>query len=157
MRIKTLLPLDVADKIVDEALRLGSMEKMHPLAVAVLDHGGHPVVVKRQDGAGIMRCDIAIGKAWGALGMGIPSKLIRDRLSDRPSFQSALAAVSMGKFVPVPGGVLINDENNETIGAVGVSGDTSDKDEYCAIQAILAVSCKPDPPLSAENWRQSKL
>ena len=157
MRIKTLLPLDVADKIVDEALRLGSMEKMHPLAVAVLDHGGHPVVVKRQDGAGIMRCDIAIGKAWGALGMGIPSKLIRDRLSDRPSFQSALAAVSMGKFVPVPGGVLINDENNETIGAVGVSGDTSDKDEYCAIQAILAVSCKPDPLLSPENWRQSEL
>jgi len=89
--------------------------------------------------------------------MGMPSKLIRDRLSDRPSFQSALAAVSMGRFVPVPGGVLINDGNNETIGAVGVSGDTSDKDEYCAIQAILAASYKPDPPLPSEAWRESNL
>ena len=157
MQIKTLLSLEVADKIVDQALQLGLIEEMHPLAVAVLDNGGHPVVVKRQDGAGIMRCDIAIGKAWGALGMVMPSKLIRDRLSDRPSFQSALAAVSMGRFVPVPGGVLINDGNNETIGAVGVSGDTSDKDEYCAIQAILAASYKPDPPLPSEAWRESKL
>ena len=157
MQIKTLLSLEVADKIVDQALQLGLIEEMHPLAVAVLDNGGHPVVVKRQDGAGIMRCDIAVGKAWGALGMGMPSKLIRDRLSDRPSFQSALAAVSMGRFVPVPGGVLINNGNNETIGAVGVSGDTSDKDEYCAIQAILAASYKPHPPLPSETWRESKL
>ena len=67
MQIKTLLSLEVADKIVDQALQLGLIEEMHPLAVAVLDNGGHPVVVKRQDGAGIMRCDIAVGKAWGAL------------------------------------------------------------------------------------------
>ena len=157
MRIKTLLKLETADNIANEVFRLGIEENMCPLAVAVLDNGGHSVVIKRQDGAGIMRCDIAIGKAWGALGMGIPSRLIRDRLQDRPVFQSALAVVSVGRFVPVPGGVLINDDNDETIGAVGVSGDTSDKDEYCAIEAILLSNYAPNPATPTQTWRNSKL
>jgi uncharacterized protein GlcG (DUF336 family) len=157
MRIKTLLKLETAENIANEVFRLGIKESMCPLAVAVLDNGGHSVVIKRQDGAGIMRCDIAIGKAWGALGMGIPSRLIRDRLQDRPVFQSALAVVSVGRFVPVPGGVLINDDNDETIGAVGVSGDTSDKDEYCAIEAILLSNYAPNPALPSQTWRNSKL
>ena len=155
MRIKTLLKIQVAEIIADEVFRFGKEENLHPLAVAVLDGGGHPVLMKRQDGAGIMRCDIAIGKAWGALGMGISSRHIRDRLSERPSFQNALASVSSGRFVPVP--VLINDEKNETIGAVGVSGDTSDKDEYCAIKAILTSKYQPEPALPSKTWRESKL
>lgn len=157
MRLKTLLPLVKAEAIADQALRLGRAEGMHPLTVAVLDAGGHVIVVKREDGCGIMRTDIAFGKAWGALGMGIPSRAIRDRLSDRPAFQNALAAVSDGRFVPVPGGVLITDDNAETIGAVGVSGDTSDKDEYCAIQAIMSAGYAPDPDEPSEGWRDSSL
>ncbi len=157
MRLKTLLPLAKANAIADEALRLGRAEAMHPLTVVVLDGGGHIVVLKREDCSGIMRGDIAIGKAWGALGMGIPSRSMRDRLADRPSFQAALAVASDGRLIPVPGGVLINDENGETIGAVGVSGDTSDKDEYCAIQAIAKAGYTPNPDEPAPAWRDSRL
>ena len=157
MRLKTLLSLAQADAVANEVLRLGREEKMHPLTVAVLDGGGHVVVLKREDGSGIMRADIATGKAWGALGMGIPSRSIRDRLADRPSFQNALATVSEGRLVPVPGGVLIRDENGETIGAVGVSGDTSDKDEYCAIQAVARSGLTPDPSDPSPDWRESNL
>ena len=157
MRLKTLLPLATAETIADEVLRLGREEAMHPLTVAVLDAGGHVVVLKREDGSGIMRSDIATGKAWGALGMGIPSRLIRDRLGDRPSFQNALAVASDGRLIPVPGGVLINDAEGRTIGAVGVSGDTSDKDEYCAIQAVLAAGLVPSPDEPSPTWRDSKL
>lgn len=114
-------------------------------------------MLKREDGSGILRGDIAIGKAWGALGMGIPSRLIRDRLADRPSFQNALAAASDGRLIPVPGGVLINNADGETIGAVGVSGDTSDKDEYCAIRAVAAAGLLPDPQSPSATWRESML
>jgi len=157
MHLKTLLPLATAETIADEVLRLGREEGMHPLTVAVLDAGGHVVVLKREDGSGIMRSDIATGKAWGALGMGIPSRLIRDRLGDRPSFQNALAVASDGRLIPVPGGILINDAEGRTIGAVGVSGDTSDKDEYCAIQAVLAAGLVPSPDEPSPTWRDSKL
>lgn len=157
MRLKTLLPMAKADAIADEVLRLGREEGMHPLTVVVLDVGGHLIVLKREDGSGIMRANIAIGKAWGALGMGIPSRLIRDRLKDRPGFQNALAAASDGRLIPVPGGVLVNDGNGETIGAVGVSGDTSDKDEYCAIRAVDEIGLTPDPAEPSSTWRESKL
>jgi len=157
MKLKTLLPLEKADAIANEVLRLGREEGMHPLTVAVLDAGGQTVVLKREDGSGIMRADIATGKAWGALGMGIPSRLIRDRLGDRPAFQNALANVSDGRFIPVPGGVLINDGDGATIGAVGVSGDTSDKDEYCAITAIHHAGLTPSPAAPNPAWRDSKL
>jgi uncharacterized protein GlcG (DUF336 family) len=157
MRLKTLLPLAKANVIADEALRLGRAEAMHPLTVVVLDGGGHIVVLKREDGSGIMRGDIAAGKAWGALGMGIPSRSIRDRLADRPSFQTALAVASDGRLIPVAGGVLINNGNGETIGAVGVSGDASDKDEYCAIQAITKAGYTPNPDEPALAWQDARL
>ena len=104
---------------------------MDPLTVAVLDSGGHLLSFQREDGSGILRSDIAIGKAWGALGMGIPSRTIRDRLKDRPAFQNALAVASQGRFIPVPGGVLACNQEGDVLGAVGISGDTSEKDEYC--------------------------
>jgi len=83
-----------------------------------------------------MRFDIARGKAWGALVMGISSRLIRDRLSSSPKFVMALTAVADGWLVPVPSGVLIEDTNGFTVGAVGISGDTSENDEYCTIRAM---------------------
>lgn len=157
MKLKTDLRLADADAIVNAAIAAGVEHGMLPLTVAVLDAGGHIVALKRQDGSGVMRADVAIGKAWGALGMGIPSRLIRDRLADRPAFQGALAAVSDGRFVPVPGGVLIQNGDDETIGAVGVSGDTSDKDEYCAIRGIAAAGLAPDPAEPSPDWASSKL
>lgn len=157
MPLKTPLPLAVAETIVDAALAAGRNHNMMPLTVVVLDTGGHIVTMKRQDGCGIMRADVATGKAWGALGMGISSRTIRDRLADRPAFQGALSAVSGGRFVPVPGGVLIRDADDDVIGAVGVSGDTSDKDEFCAIQGVKAADRTPDPPEPAPDWAGSQL
>lgn len=157
MRLQVSLPLQTAAIIVDEALRLGRREELLPLTVVVLDAGGKIVAVKCEDGSGIMRFDVAFGKAWGALGMGISSRLIRDRLSARPTFQAALATASDGRLIPVPGGVLVRDKDNITIGAVGISGDTSDKDEYCAIEAIKISGYQSEPAEPAEDWRSSSL
>ena len=155
--LKTEMSLAAADMIIDAALAAGVAEAMLPLAVVVLDAGGHVVAVKRQDGAGILRVDIATGKAWGALGMGIPSRTIRDRLGERPAFQGALVGASHGRFIPVPGGVLVLNGAGQAIGAVGISRDTSDKDEYCAIQGIKAAGLASAPAEPAEGWRDSGL
>ncbi|WP_305988703.1 heme-binding protein [Roseibium sp. MMSF_3544] len=157
MRLKTTLPLNLAEKIVDGALDAGRAEDMLPLTIVVLNAGGQIVAVKSEDGSGIMRFDVALGKAWGALGMGISSRLIRDRLASRPVFQNALAAASEGRFVPVPGGVLLEDETGATIGAVGISGDTSEKDEYCAIRGAAAAGLRSEPSEPDEAWRSSSL
>jgi uncharacterized protein GlcG (DUF336 family) len=109
MKLKPSLTLDNASAIMDSALAYGRAENLLPLTVVTLDAGGKMIASKSEDGSGIMRFDIARGKAWGALGMGISSRLIRDRLSARPTFATALAAVANGQFVPVPGGVLIED------------------------------------------------
>ena len=149
--------LEQADRIVAAALTAGRENGMMPLTVAVLDTGGHPVALKREDGSGILRPQIACGKAWGAIGMGVSSRLLRDRLSDRPTFIAALTAASDGRFIPVPGGVLIRDDDGRVIGAVGISGDTSDKDEYCAIEGIKAAGMIPDPAEPDPRWRESSL
>ena len=151
------LTLEQASTIVDTALARGRTHKMLPLTVAVLDAGGHLVALKREDDSGILRPEIAIGKAWGALGMGVSSRMLRDRLADRPNFVTALAAASDGRLVPVPGGVLIRDDAGAALGAVGISGDTSDKDEYCAIEGVKAAGLRPDPPEPAPTWAESKV
>lgn len=157
MRLQVSLPLEKACAIINEALRLGRQEKLLPLTVVVLDSGGKLVAVQSEDGSGVLRFDIAFGKAWGALGMGISSRLIRDRLANRPTFQAALATASDGRLIPVPGGVLVRDADGVTIGAVGISGDTSDKDEYCAIAAIAHAGLASEPAEPAPDWRNSSL
>jgi len=156
-RLQVSMPLATAETIVDAALKAGAEAKLLPLTVAVLDTGGNIVLVKRQDGSGNLRADVAIGKAWGALGMGISSRTIRDRLRERPAFQSALAAASDGRFIPVPGGVLALNAKNEVIGAVGISGDASDKDEYAAIMGVHAAGLTSHPEKPADNWREAGL
>jgi glc operon protein GlcG len=151
------LGLAVATRITDEALRLRAVHRLLPLAVVVLDSGGHLVSFRREDGCGVLRYDIALGKAWGALGMGMSTRQIRDRLANRPSFQAALATASDGRFIPTPGGVLIIDVQGVAIGAVGISGDASDKDEFCAIEAIRTAGLKPEPPQPAADWNDAGL
>jgi uncharacterized protein GlcG (DUF336 family) len=131
------LTLDKASIIADKALAKARESKFRPMCVAVLDEGGHLKALKREDGASILRPQIAIGKAWGAVGMGESSRQLGERLKDRPAFLGALSTMSEGKVVPVAGGVLIMN-NNEIIGAVGVTGGTSDEDELCAIEGIKA-------------------
>ena len=156
-RLQISMPLATAEKIADGALRAGADAGLLPLTVAVLDVGGHIVLLKRQDGSGNLRADIAIGKAAGALGMGISSRTIRDRLKDRPAFQSAIATASDGRFIPVPGGVLALDDKGEVIGAVGISGDASDKDEYAAITGVHRAGLKSDPAEPTPNWKEAGL
>jgi uncharacterized protein GlcG (DUF336 family) len=139
------LSLTQASTIVDAALKKGRDTNCAPLSVAVLDAGGHLVAFKREDRSGILRFDIAFGKAWGALGMGFGSRTIFERAANTPTFYLALAAASGGRIVPNPAGVLIRDAAGEIIGAVGISGDTSDKDEACAIAGIEAAGLKADP------------
>lgn len=131
------LTLQQASKIVDAALARGRELNLAPLCVAVLDAGGHLTALKREDGASILRPQIATGKAWGSLGMGSSSRSLGERLKDRPSFLAALSDMSDGKVVPVAGGVLVL-ENGELIGAVGISGASSDEDEECAVAGIKA-------------------
>jgi len=157
MRLQTSLPLVKANIIAAEALRLGREAKLLPLTVVVLNAAGRPGSVQSEDGSGLIRYEVALGKAYGALGMGISSRLIRDRLSERPTFQAALATASEGRLVPVPGGVLVEDVEGITIGAVGISGDTSEKDEYCAIEAIKLAGLSPEPAEPNPDWRTSSL
>lgn len=157
MRLKTTLPLEKATQIIDEALRLAREEKMLPQTVVVLDVGGKIIAVKSEDGSGLVRFGIAMGKAWGALGMGISSRVIEQRLGGRPAFLGAIASASDGKFIPVAGGVLIDSDDGFTIGSVGISGDTSEKDEYCAIGGIKKAGLKSEPAEVDPNWNSSNL
>jgi uncharacterized protein GlcG (DUF336 family) len=136
--------LDQAAMIVDIALKKGRETKCAPLSVAVLDKGGHLVAFKREDNSGILRFEIAFGKAWGALGMGFGSRDLNERAGKNPMFFTALAAASQGRMIPNPGGVLIKDASGSIMGAVGISGDTADRDEVCAIAGIEAAGLKPD-------------
>jgi uncharacterized protein GlcG (DUF336 family) len=139
------LTLAQASTIVDIALATARDMELVPMTVAVLDAGGHLVAFKREDRSGILRYDIAYGKAWGALGMGFGSRTLYERAANTPQFFNALYAASAGRVVTNPGGVLIRDSEGEIIGAVGISGDTSDKDEACAIAGIEAAGLKADP------------
>ena len=104
---------------------------------------------QREDETSLMRADVAIGKAWGALGMGRSSRVLGSVAAERPHFVQALTAVAQGKLVPVPGGVLIRDGAQSIIGAVGISGDTSDIDEECAVAGIEAAGLTADTGVSA--------
>ena len=148
----TILTLDAATTIIDVALAAGRKAKLGALTVVVLDPGGHLVALKREDGSSILRPEIAMGKAWGALGMGMSSRAIQDNLGARPVFLGALATASGGRMIPVPGGVLVKDERGAIIGAVGVTGDTSDADEYCAIAGIDAAGLAAEPAEPQANW-----
>ncbi len=131
------LTLEKASVIVDKTLTKARELKIRPLCVAVLDDGGHLKSLKREDEASILRPQIAIGKAWGAIGMGESSRELGQRLKDKPAFLGALSDLSGGKVVPVPGGVLIL-KDQTIIGAVGVSDGTADEDEACAIEGVRA-------------------
>ena len=138
-----MLSLDNAVTIIDAALREGRERKLAPLAVAVLDPGGHLIAYKRQDGAGIVRFEIAFGKAWGSLGMGFGSRELSRRANKLPTFFSMLSVTTGGRLVASPGGVLVIGKEKQVLGAVGISGDIGDNDEACAIAGVLAAGFVP--------------
>jgi uncharacterized protein GlcG (DUF336 family) len=138
------LTLAQAALIVDKALEHGHTLKLKPLTVAVLDAGGHLIAFKREDGASILRPQIAQGKAWGVLGMGFGGRELARRAAAAPVFVSALMDASQGRVIPVPGGVLIRGGEGGIVGAVGISGDTSEQDEACAVYGIKAAGLAAD-------------
>lgn len=140
--------LTVANALADATLHAARERALAPLAVVVLDAGGHDIVVKREDGTGILRVEIARGKAWGALGMGLGSRDLAQRAERNPRFFAALAAGSGGRVIPNPGGVLIRDASRRIVGAIGVSGDAADSDEACALASIAASGFIADPGAS---------
>src|SRR3954454_7686549 len=142
----SVVTLAQASTIVDAALKKGRETDCAPLTVAVLDAGGHLVAFKREDRSGILRFDIAFGKAWGALGMGFGSRELFNRAQANPTLMTVLASVSGGRLVPAPSGVLIL-QAGEVIGAVGISGDNSDNDEACALAGIAASGLEAKPGL----------
>lgn len=140
----TAIALEQATQLVDAGLRRARELGLKPMTFAVLDAGGHLVALQREDHSGILRPDIAFGKAWGALGMGHGSRFLAQRAELAPAFFTALAGVSQGRIVPVPGGVLIRNAAGELLGAVGVSGDLPDHDEACAVHGIEAARLVAD-------------
>ena len=141
----TGLPLAQAKRIVDAALEKGRALKLAPLTVVVLDDRGCLKAAQSEDGSSLMRTGIATGKAWGVLGMGFGGRELARRAAKMPpSFFDALIGLSGGRMVPVPGGVLIRNADGEIVGAVGVSGDASEKDEDCAVHGIKAAGLAPD-------------
>ncbi|WP_427025391.1 GlcG/HbpS family heme-binding protein [Aureimonas ureilytica] len=139
----TTLTLDTARTIIAAALAKGAELKLKPLTVAVLDAGGALVALERQDGASRMRPDIAIGKANGAVQMGMGSRALWKRAEEQPYFIQSMNALAGGSLVPVPGGVLIR-QDSAIIGAVGITGDTSDNDETAAVAGIEAAGLTAD-------------
>ena len=138
------LGLTVANTIVEAALKRARELNTAPLAVAVLDETGQLKAYQREDQTSLLRTDIAVGKAWGALGLGRSSRVLGRVAEERPAFIQALSVMAGGKLVPVPGGVLIRAEASAIIGAVGISGDTSDIDETCAVAGIEAAGLRAD-------------
>jgi uncharacterized protein GlcG (DUF336 family) len=130
------LTLQQANAIVAAALAHGESLKASPISVAVLDAGGHLLAFQRQDGASNLRPQIAIAKAAGTLALGLPSRKIAEIAQAAPATIASLATLSGGGLVPSPGGVIVVDDKGATIGAVGVTGDTPDNDELCAVAGV---------------------
>ena len=134
----TYISLDQAQTIVAGALNEGRSLGLKPLSVVVLDAGGHMVAFAREDNSSNLRPQIAMAKASGALALGVSSRTIGDMAIERPTFINAAAGLNPAGIVPAAGGVLVRNAVGELIGAVGVTGDTSDNDEAAALAGIKA-------------------
>ncbi len=135
----TTLSLQQANLIINTAIHVARELNLAPLTVVVIDVAGHIKAMQREDGAGMIRQQIATAKAWGAVNMGVSSRSLAAVAEQRPDFMNALINITDGKIMPVPGGVLIRDADNHLLGAVGISGDVPDQDERCGIAGIEAV------------------
>lgn len=141
----TDLTLSQTRTIIAAAFARGTELGLKPLTVAVLDAGGAVKALERADGASPMRPEIAIGKGYGAVALGMGSRAIFRRAEEQPFFIQSMNALARGSLVPVPGGVLVRDSGGKIIGAVGITGDTSDNDEACAVAGIEAAGLVADP------------
>jgi uncharacterized protein GlcG (DUF336 family) len=133
-----MITLDQARTLIAATRSKGRAMSLNPLTIVILDSGGHLVAMEREDGSGYGRPDVASGKAAGALAMGVSSRKLGDMAADRPQFMAALSAAWNGRLIPAAGGVLVKDDAGNLLGAIGVSGDLSDKDEEAAFAGVAA-------------------
>lgn len=138
------LTLEQARQLAGAALQAGRSMGLAPLAVAVLDPRGCPRALLSEDGCSLLRTDIATAKAAAALNMGMGGRSLARRAEQNPGFFASLAALSQGRMVAVRGSVLVRDSGGGLLGAIGISGDTADRDEACAVAAIEAAGLHPD-------------
>jgi uncharacterized protein GlcG (DUF336 family) len=137
------ISLDKANTIITATFAKGKEAGMKPLSCVVVDAGGHVIAFQRQDGTSFMRLGIAQAKAAGALALGVNSRRIGEMAAERPAFVGALAHLAPGGLLPVAGGVIVKGPDSLPIGAVGVTGDTSDNDEIAALAGIAAAELTP--------------
>jgi uncharacterized protein GlcG (DUF336 family) len=135
----TTLTLAQASQILTAALAKSKEAGYAPMGIAVLDASGNLKAFVSEDGASMFRFDIARAKAWGAIGMGVSSRVLGERAKGNPNFFVSLSATSQGRFLPQTGAVVIKDADGRVIGAVGASGGTGDEDEAICIAGVEAV------------------
>lgn len=134
----TRISLEQANIIIAAAFAEGQALGLKPLTVAVTDAGGHLIALQRQDRSSTLRPQIALGKVGAALGLGLSSRRVGEMAAERPTFIASLGPVAPHGMIPAAGGVIIVAADGLPIGAVGVTGDTSDHDERCAYAGIEA-------------------
>jgi uncharacterized protein GlcG (DUF336 family) len=134
----TSLTLDHARTILDAAVARSREAGYKPMGIVVVDESGHLKAFVREDGASMFRFDVALGKAWGAVGMGVASRVLGQRAKENPNFFLSLASTAAGKFLPQTGAVVIKDADGRVIGAAGASGGTGDEDEEICIAGVKA-------------------
>jgi uncharacterized protein GlcG (DUF336 family) len=139
-----MLKLKSAQKILKVALDTAHAKSMKPLVIAIIDARGALIAFAAEDGSSLKRERVARGKADGAVALGVSSRQIGKMAAERPAFVAAVTHAIGGSIIPVPGGVLIRDAKGALLGAVGVSGDTSDNDELVAVAGIEAAGLKAD-------------
>jgi uncharacterized protein GlcG (DUF336 family) len=138
------LTLDQANRIIDAILRRAAEINCRPLSVIVVEPGCKVKAFQKEDGSSMIRFEMAYGKAYAALALGRSSKLVKARAEERPIFMRYLMSASGEQIFPEGGGLQIRNPDGEVIGAVGVTGDTEDRDEELAAHGIHAAGLKTD-------------
>lgn len=138
------LTLEKAQQVIAVALAKAREAGYKPMGVAVIDDGGNLVAFAREDEASMFRFDVALAKAWGAVGMGVSSRVLGQRAKENPNFFVSLAATAQGRFLPQTGAVLIKDSTGRVLGAVGASGGTGDEDEIICAAGVQAAGYSCD-------------
>ena len=140
----TAISLDQANRIIAAILARGAEMNCRPLSAIVVEPGCVVKAFQKEDGCSMIRFEMAYGKAYAALALGRSSKLVRLRNEEKPAFMRYLVAASDDRIFPEGGGLLIRDQAGAVIGAVGVTGDTEDRDEELAAHGIRAAGLKTD-------------
>src|SRR5271156_2325503 len=139
-----MITLEQANRIIEAIIKRGAEENCRPLSVIIVEPGCNVKAFQKEDGSSMIRFEMAFGKAYAALALGRSSKLVRVRNEEKPAFMKFLIGASGDQIFPEGGGLPIRDADGEVIGAVGVTGDTEDRDEELAVHGIHAAGLKTD-------------